>query len=324
VNFNLDELSSSFRADADRYRRLCHWVESRIRDDLSVTTVYSPVVEARPKDLASYLKKALRKGYENPEVEIKDRAGARVIIPISEDRETVERVIADRFHVLERIDKAAELGDDQLGYLGIHFLVTPKSEDLSAEVDDLAGLVCEIQIHTIVEHAWAAVSHRLLYKPAGGGPSRTVSRRINRLVALVELFDQEVASAWETIVREPGYMQGAMLVPLEAEFLEMSSESFDEALSLEVLGVVAEAYSADELGRFGDLISEFVRSRRQYISAVLENSPRESSNPLLHQPEALAILERLERKKERLRAVWDAKLPAQLLTTLSEELGRPV
>jgi hypothetical protein len=44
----------------------------------------------------------------------------------------------------------------------------------------------------------------------------------------------------------------------------------------------------------------------------------------LHQPEALAILERLERKKERLRAVWDAKLPAQLLTTLSEELGRPV
>jgi ppGpp synthetase/RelA/SpoT-type nucleotidyltranferase len=281
-----------------------------------------PVVDGRPKDLLSYLKKVMRKDYADPFGEITDRAGLRVVVTFPQDVEDVERVVEDLFISVERIDKAEGLEDNQLGYLGIHHLVRPKEDDPGAE--RFVGIVFEVQIHTRAQNAWASASHRLLYKPPTGTVDRRVGRRVNRLVALVELFDQEVKESWDEIVKMRGYEQGAMLIPLEREYVRLSNVlGFDETLSLKILRVVRDAYTASELEHFSDLIGDFVTRRGDYLRGQMNATPRELANPILFQPEVIAILERLETAAEALRVAWDAQLPAKWLDSLSEELGRP-
>jgi len=323
LSFDLDEVRAAFVADEERYERLCQWAKQRLEERLKGSSVYTPTVTGRSKDLISFLRKAMRKGYNNPLAEITDRVGVRVLVTFKQDVALVEKLIKTSFAVRERIDKSEELDDNELGYLGIHYLVTP-TEDDSEALPDLAGMLLEIQIHTRAENAWAMASHRILYKPVGGAPHKSVRRRINRLVALVELFDQELVGSWDQMMKTPSYQQGAMLLPLEEQYLALCQDGdFDEGLSLEILGVVRRAYSDEELERFPALIREFVEGHRDYILAHLGAATRESAHPLLFQPESIAILERLETAKERLRATWDASLPARWLDSLSEELGRP-
>jgi ppGpp synthetase/RelA/SpoT-type nucleotidyltranferase len=319
----MDELREAYQREFRRYERLGEWVSELIKPALKEAHVYVPFVEARPKDVPGFLKKAFRKGYDDPMAEITDKSGVRVVVALKSDVAVVERIIDALFQVEERIDKEAELAPDTLGYLGVHFLVRPKAHTLQRDDLDLDGLICEIQIHTRAQNAWATVSHPLLYKPAGQAPPPPIARRVNRLVALVELFDNEVAEARRSVMAEPGYRQGAMLQPLEKEYFQFARADYDEDLSMNVLAVVAGAYTSDELERFPALIADFVQQNREYIAHIYANASPESAYPLLFQPEALAVLERLQNAKAMLRAVWDETLPSRALDRLSEELGRP-
>jgi ppGpp synthetase/RelA/SpoT-type nucleotidyltranferase len=319
---DLENVRAEFLSDEQFYADLCRWASDKIDAGLKHTAVYAPVVDGRPKDLLSYLKKVMRKGYDDPLRQITDRAGLRIVVTFPQDVPDVESVITDLFTSIERIDKAEGLEDDQLGYLGIHHLVISKEDD--DEARRFAGITFEVQIHTRAQNAWASASHRLLYKPPTGAVERGVRRRVNRLVALVELFDQEVRESWNEIVSTPGYEQGAMLIPLEREYVRVSDVvEFDEALSLVILAAVRNAYTESELERFGDLIHEYMARRSDYLRQQMDANPPESSSPILFQPEVIAILERLETAAERLRVAWDAQLPAKWLDSLSEELGRP-
>jgi len=326
VTTELEAVRAAYRVEFGRYERLAKWVAARIEREVKAAGIYASQVNPRPKDVISFVLKAIRSGYTDPMTQITDKAGVRVILPLLADVPGVEAVVSESFEVLEHQDKGAQLDPDRLGYLGVHFLVTPRRQDLDGGTMDLDGAICEVQIHTIAQNAWASVSHPFLYKPPGGeDPPDAVRRRINRLVALVELFDSEFEASRRAIVSEPGYRQTAMLQPLEREFIQLADRDFDAALSLEVLAAIAPAYDDSELERFPALIAEFVAARRDKLEAIYEsNKADDTANPLLFQPEAIAVLERLETGPERLRYAWDQVLPASLLTSLSEALGRPV
>jgi trimethylamine:corrinoid methyltransferase-like protein len=48
----------------------------------------------------------------------------------------------------------------------------------------------EVHVRTVLQHAWAAISHSLQYKKEDDVPA-ALRRRLNRLAALLELADQE-------------------------------------------------------------------------------------------------------------------------------------
>jgi hypothetical protein len=160
-----------------------------------------------------------------------------------------------------------------------------------------------------------------VYKP-GKAPAIKVRRRIMRLVALVELFDSEIAEARRSIMNDPDYRQSSMLLTLERPFFQLARHDYDPDLSLMVLDAIQHAYDDTELDDFAGTIERFLDEHGEHLEAVLANTQPEIS-PLLFQPEAIAILERLENAKARLRAAWDAQLHPKLLDDLSAELGRP-
>lgn len=67
-------------------------------------------------------------------------------------------------------------------YRATHFLVTLPTDDFAdARFSNLKGVVCEIQVCSLLAHVWKEIEHDLVYKQLSGAPSET---EINLLKAL--------------------------------------------------------------------------------------------------------------------------------------------
>ena len=101
-------------------------------------------------------------------------------------------MLADEFRIVERSDKGAELiQDDRFGYQSIHYLVKFTSlRSRLPEYEPFANAIAEIQIRTILQHAWAEIEHDIQYKSASVIPTE-IRRRFMALAGMLELADRE-------------------------------------------------------------------------------------------------------------------------------------
>ncbi len=147
----------------------------------------------RAKTTDSFGKKVATKGYQQPLVETTDLAGIRIILESLEHLERVCDLIKQEFSVDEEksVDKQAQLEPNKFGYLSKHFIISlnPHRGGLR-EWSRFANLKAEIQVRTMLQHAWADIEHSLGYKNEIGIPEN-LKRRLFRLSALLELADQE-------------------------------------------------------------------------------------------------------------------------------------
>ncbi len=273
--------------------------------------------EWRAKDVGSLVKKMIRKGYGDVS-EVPDRAGARVILTFADALPLAEEAVREALVVLWHEDKSEALEPDRLGYLGIHFGVRLPADSGA----DYRDRTCELQVHTTAQRAWADASHDLLYKredlPAA------VSRRVNRLMALVEIFDEAVVGTRQTLRAMPEWKEAAILEQLERFFFELTARDYDAELSLLALqGVVAAHREADP-----DLIkarvTEFVTANRDRIARIFEDYADDPRHPLLLQPETLAVFERLSADPFTLKEEWGRVLPVEFLERTAEVWGVPI
>jgi len=78
--------------------------------------------------------------------------------------------------------------------LSLHYVVClPTSRANLRENKQFAGLKAEIQIRSILQHAWAEIEHDLGYKTELSLP-REIRRRFSRLAGLLELADGEFSA----------------------------------------------------------------------------------------------------------------------------------
>lgn len=166
-----------------------------VRDLIKRAQIEFHDVECRAKSLESFRKKIERpdKAYADPLREVSDLAGVRVILYYEEDVRKVCRLIEREF-VIEKsqsVDKAKSLAEDQFGYRAVHYVITlSKSRQILDGWKDYKGLKAEFQVRTVLQHAWAAFSHKLEYKTDRHIPKQE-RRRLVRLAGLLELADDE-------------------------------------------------------------------------------------------------------------------------------------
>jgi ppGpp synthetase/RelA/SpoT-type nucleotidyltranferase len=200
-----EEARAAFIKERPTYKELTLRSCALLDEGLKAAGIRAEVT-GRAKDVDSFVKKLLSKPeYVSGERPIQDKAGVRIPLPYFGDEPAVEAVIRERFEVDEREATIDRLGVDKLGYLAVHYILRPKVECLSEEERTLfAGLQVEVQVGSLAQRAWAEVSHELLYKPAVDPPP-VYKRVINRLMALVEVFDEEVERARDAIAALPGF-----------------------------------------------------------------------------------------------------------------------
>jgi hypothetical protein len=101
-------------------------------------------------------------------------------------------MIGEEFDVFERSDKAAALVEEgRFGYQSIHYLVTLKETRTQlGEYAQFNRAIIELQVRTILQHAWAEIEHDIQYKSASTIPAE-IGRRFLTLAGLLELADRE-------------------------------------------------------------------------------------------------------------------------------------
>lgn len=189
-----------YRAVQSRYEDLAQTVKELLRQCLSIAGIRVHSIEARAKRVDSFNRKAIlpletdpaKPKYQDPLTEITDLAGVRIITFFPRSVDQAERIIASEFEVLERSDKAAALLEqERFGYRSIHYLVKLSAKRRSLpEYARFADMVFEIQVRTLLQHAWAEIEHDIQYKSVETIP-QAVRRRFMSLAGMLEIADRE-------------------------------------------------------------------------------------------------------------------------------------
>lgn len=321
------EIASAYEAERPRFEALANRIEAALRGDLGSAGIYCEVT-CRAKEVASFVKKALRESYVDPMTEIGDKAGVRVIVPYLEDVKRVETVAETICSVEDREEKLEALAYDQLGYLGVHLELAPKSslltgrKDLGPDEPSLDGLRAELQIHSKAQSAWAVVSHDLLYKPPVEAADET-KRAVTRLVALVELFDGEVDRLREQVASDPDYAEMTVAAELDDRLLHFTPRSPDRKLSLLSVPTLVHLYKCPPSEVVSTHIDPYLEANQQKLQDIYTAfEDDETANPLLTQPEAFLIFERLQNDRDLLKEKWPVdKLNFELLEGMAVIAG---
>jgi ppGpp synthetase/RelA/SpoT-type nucleotidyltranferase len=178
-----------------QYREYCKKLKDLISELLKRNSILFHVIECRAKTENSFSEKIHRQGkiYSNPLEEITDFCGIRIIVYYNDDIDKICELINEEFIIDEKrsVDKRKILKDDQFGYLSVHKIISLKANRAKlSEWSSFKDFCAEIQIRTVLQHAWASISHTLQYKRESEIPQE-LHRKLIRLSGLLELADEE-------------------------------------------------------------------------------------------------------------------------------------
>ena len=184
------EIIKQFIDQRPDYEKLCAEAAYILNRHLNNAKIEFSAITHRAKTLNSFLEKIQRKIYDNPIEEITDFAGVRVVCLYLDDLPRVEKIIAEHFEIVEKIDKLKDKLQNEFGYGAVHFVVKLGKTSSGARYDDLKNLVCEIQTRTVLQDAWAIIDHHLVYKNESSIPS-VLRTKLNLLAGNFQSADEE-------------------------------------------------------------------------------------------------------------------------------------
>ena len=199
---NVEETVALFEKRRPNYERFTSKLRELIEDLLDSLGV-SYTLEHRTKEVSHFREKITcpGKSYIDPLNEVTDICGVRIILRRISDVDKVVELLRTEFAIDENNStyKAEELRVDQFGYTPVHLVLQLKSNRAGlTEWQHVAGLKAEVQVRTVLQHAWALISHSFDYKVSADVP-RQIRRRLFRLSALFELADTELDQIAEEV-----------------------------------------------------------------------------------------------------------------------------
>jgi predicted RNase H-like nuclease len=177
------------------------WVElvTAVLDDAGINYLS---VTGRAKGVASFAAKAGRVvdgvlAFPDPLNQVTDQVGVRVITYVHSDVDAVADLLADQVVVHDDRDMGQETASEgRWGYASRHLLVgLDVGRQGQPEYVALATRRAQVQIRTVLQHAWAEFEHDIRYKgdvPDEHAPD--LDRRFTLAAGLLELADREFAT----------------------------------------------------------------------------------------------------------------------------------
>lgn len=196
----MSRLSNQYHSWIHAHPTAAHDFREGIEDLLNDAGIIFDRVATRVKQWPSLKAKAKKKRengelmYPSPWDDIHDVLGVRINVFHSTVIPEALAVLGETFDVKRSVDKAAETRiSGGFGY-GSHHLVLTVTEDSAAALEELVpyvGWTFEVQIRTVLQHAWAEFEHDIRYKQGPNPPSPQVDRLFTLAAGLIELADQQ-------------------------------------------------------------------------------------------------------------------------------------
>ena len=200
MNLKCKLILEDYRKQKENFVKLgnvVHDMLANIAKEVGLTVL---AVEHRVKEEKSLAGKLERKGdgYNSFE-DVTDILGCRVICFLSDEVDKIGKKVEESFVVdwENSSNKKDLLKENAFGYLSLHYICSLPFGDKWP--DEICGKKFEIQIRTILQHAWSAIHHDIGYKSDFGVP-RDINRQFARLAGLLELADDEFVRARDNML----------------------------------------------------------------------------------------------------------------------------
>ena len=194
VDPHTQELIGQYRSLKPAFRKLSETVLQRLEAFFLETGLVVAAIEHRVKAEKSLEGKLRLKGDKYRDIyDITDIVGLRVITFYIDDIDKIASVLERLFEIdwEHSVDKRKLHEIDSFGYLSLHYICRiPKSAWEDPSFPEFNQIPFEVQIRTVLQHAWANMNHDTGYKSGVEIPS-IYRRNMSRLAGMLELVDDE-------------------------------------------------------------------------------------------------------------------------------------
>lgn len=230
-------------------------------------------IEGRIKSRHSIIRKAIERGIsvENIFDSICDIIGIRVVVNNLKDIEPLKVEIEN---IPEFSIKKVKEHPDEAGYRAVHLDVVYCFDMGSGEKKNF---LCEIQIRTLFQDAWAVLSHHDVYKNKAELPklAESISQNLSRLLLVLDKIADDFRTEIETMVQPPNDLSDN--APLDREGIAF--------LYYEIFGEKPEEYEVHHLTKMAEEYGlRDVGSARKGINKVVLNKLRRIHNKRFDTP----------------------------------------
>ena len=188
------ELLEQYRFLLPVYTQMADVIPEKLKEFFSEAGIIVAAVEHRVKTESSLEGKLRLKGGKYRDIfDITDLVGIRVITFYIDDVDKVASIVERLFEIdwENSIDKRKAHEIDSFGYLSLHYICRiPESAYSDPEHPELNKIRFEVQMRTVLQHAWANMNHDTGYK-SGVEIPRVYLRNLSRLAGMLELVDDE-------------------------------------------------------------------------------------------------------------------------------------
>ena len=258
--------------------------ESLVRRLLSVKEYHVHSVTSRLKERCKVEEKLKRGGKEYQRLsDITDVAGVRIITHFDDEVDRIGTLVEAEFDIDRNrsVDKRQLLDADRFGYLSLHYISGFNEQRLRlTENARYGGLWCEVQIRSILQHAWAEIEHDLGYKPGSTVP-RPIRRRFSRLAGLLEIGDQEFRGIRDELKGyEARVPEEVRTRPSQVEIDDLSLRAFVHSNGpfFQLVKAMAETYGLHIVPTTGDLKDYATQLRSVGLTTIDELNDAVISN----------------------------------------------
>lgn len=242
----ISEFIARYRKEYDFYEKACRMVADSLEGQLRSAGVRA-IVTSRAKNPArleaKVKQRCVKKQYADVSAifeDIVDLAGVRVALYFPGERQEVGRIIQGLFDLTDDPrDFPSDAGLTQpsaykkrfSGYLATHYRVVLKESSLQESNQRYVEAKVEIQVASVLMHAWSEVEHDLVYKPLQGELSNeeySILDELNGLVLAGEIALERLQRAGEQRASTLG-RRFSSHYDLAASLIELARATLGEA-----------------------------------------------------------------------------------------------
>lgn len=201
MNQSHKKIVDGYSVSRGSYEDCLNYVENAVKNIIKSQSINVHEIIGRVKTVESLEGKVKRKNYSNL-AEITDLCGIRIITYFSDDVDKIAELISQEFEVdvENTIDKRKSEDPTKFGYVSLHYVVSLKEENSSPILySRFKNMKLELQIRTVMQHAWTEIEHDLGYKSKEDIPNQ-YRRQFARLAGLIELADDNFLQLKNNII----------------------------------------------------------------------------------------------------------------------------
>ncbi|HEO9206596.1 TPA: RelA/SpoT domain-containing protein [Klebsiella aerogenes] len=306
--------------------------------DFVVSNICKELTESKNRDLGSFLKQPITprvkqkeslvdkafhrkdKSYGDPYKEIEDKVGVRFVVLLTSEIDEVCDIIKNcelwdyktsRHYDEERLNTPLIFT-----YQSVHFIVTVKESFEYNGVCIQQGIPCEIQVRTLLQHAYAELTHDAIYK-AKTIVEPDIHRTIAKSMALIETTDDFFCSVAKTL-NESSDVFSAIQRTLDHAYITLTKEKPNNQKSmLLILDTFKQIIDSDTVRRLHQFIDDTPE-----LETLIINGKRKSV--FFEQSIIIFVYWLIKRRKSTLEKEWplDWKLIQEMAADLGVSLDR--